>query len=125
MSTGRFWIGESGSEELFHPDGFEITEADFEIAREGRVANGDLVSDVIAVKKLFRIGYEAAVGQDALDSLTALFDAGVTTPLSLILEGDDGSTRTYTVKFRPFRRTQMTPRSSWLYEPVTFTLEEV
>jgi len=125
VSIGRFWLGESGSEALFHPDGFTITVEDFEIAREDRVANGDLVIDVIAVKKKWKIAYAAAVGQVALDELIGLYDLGTVDPLSLIVEDDAGATTTYVVKFRPFKRTRMTPRSEWLWEPITFTLEEV
>ncbi len=124
-STGRFWLGLSGSESLFDPEGFEIAVADFEIAREGRVANGSWVQDIIAVKKLFSISYTTAVGQTALDSLVALYVLGTASTLSLIIENEDTSTTTYTVKFRPFSRTRMLAKASWLWNPITFELEEV
>lgn len=124
-ATGQFWLGESGSETLFQPDGFSITIEDQEFAREGRVANGDLVIDVLAVKKKFTIAYTTAVGQDALDELVSIYTTGVTTPLSLILEEEDESTTTYTVKFRPISRTRMLAKDTWLWNPVTFQLEEV
>ena len=124
-AEGRFWLGLSGSESLFQPDGFSLGVEDFEINREGRVANGALVIDRIATKKRFTISYTVAVGQDALDELIALYTAGVSTPLNLIVENEDTSTTSYTVKFRPFSRVRMMSRETWLWEPVTFTLEEV
>jgi len=124
-SLGRFWIGPSGSEELFYPDGFSLSVENFEIAREGRVANGDLVIDVIATKKRFTIAYTTAVGQDALDELVAIYDAGVTATTSLIIENADSTTTTYTCKFWPFSRVRMLTKSEWLWNPVTFVLEEV
>jgi len=124
-AQGRFWLGPSGSESLFQPDGFSLSIEDFEINREGRVANGSLVIDRIATKKKFTISYTTAVGQDALDDLVALYTLGVSAALSLIVENEDASTSTYTVKFRPFTRVRMLAASSWLWDPVTFTLEEV
>lgn len=124
-AQGRFWLGETGSEILFHPDGFSISTERFEINREGRVANGDLVIDVIAQKKKFTIAYTTLVGQDALDELVSLYEAGTTTPLSLILEDAAGVMTTYAVKFRPFTHIQMLRKDIWLWEPITFVLEEV
>ena len=124
-ALGRFWLGPSGSETLFHPDGFAITEEDFEINREGRVANGDLKIDVIASKKRFTITYQTAVGQYALDELAGLYTSGITQMLSLIVERADSSTSTYTVKFRPFSRVSMARKNDWLWNPLEFTLEEV
>ena len=125
-SAGRFWLGLSGAESLFVSDGFSIAWEDFEINREGRVANGALVIDNIATKTRFTIAYSTgAVGQDALDALLALYASGVTTPLSLIIEEEDATLTTYTVKFRPFSRVRMLTKDRWLWEPVTFQLEEV
>jgi hypothetical protein len=125
-SAGRFWLGLSGAESLFVSDGFSIAWEDFEINREGRVANGALVIDNIATKTRFTIAYSTgAVGQDALDALLALYASGVTTPLSLIIEEEDATLTTYTVKFRPFSRVRMLTKDRWLWEPVAFQLEEV
>jgi len=125
-SAGRFWLGLSGAESLFVSDGFTVALEDFEINREGRVANGALVIDNIATKTRFTISYNTeAVGQTALDALVALYVAGVAVPLSLIIENEDATTTTYTVKFRPFSRVRMLTKDRWLWEPVTFTLEEV
>jgi hypothetical protein len=124
-AQGRFWLGESGSEELFQPDGFSLRIELFEINREGRVANGDLVIDRIATKRRFTISYTTAVGQDALDELVALYNLGVSDPLSLIIEEEDGGELSYTVKFRPFTRVRMLTKDKWLWNPVTFILEEV
>ena len=125
-SAGRFWLGLSGAESLFVSDGFTIAWEGFEINREGRVANGALVIDNIATKTRFTISYNTgAVGQTALDALLGLYVAGVSVPLSLIIEEEDSTTTTYTVKFRPFSRVRMLTKDKWLWEPVTFTLEEV
>ena len=125
-SAGRFWLGLSGAESLFVSDGFSIAWEDFEINREGRVANGALVIDNIATKTRFTIAYSTgAVGQNALDALLALYASGVTTPLSLIIEEEDATLTTYTVKFRPFSRVRMLTKDRWLWEPVAFQLEEV
>jgi len=124
-SAGRFWLGLAGSESLFSADGFAVQVEDFEIAREGRVANGDLVIDVIAHKKKFTISYTTAVGQTALDALWAIYHAGVSAALSLIIEEEDATTTTYTVKFRPFSRVRMLTKDIWLWNPVSFELEEV
>ena len=125
MSIGRFWLGETGSESLFHPDGFSLTIEDFELNREGRVANGDLVIDRIAVKKRFRIAYTTAVGQTALDELISLYTTGTTQALSLIVDDDAAVQTTYSVKFRPFSRTRMLTQDIWLWNPITFALEEI
>jgi len=124
-SAGRFWLGLAGSESLFSADGFSVQVEDFEIAREGRVANGDLVIDVIAHKKKFTISYTTAVGQTALDALWVIYHAGVSAALSLIIEEEDATTTTYTVKFRPFSRVRMLTKDIWLWNPVSFELEEV
>ncbi len=124
-AQGRFWLGVTGAEELFQPDGFILSIEDFEINREGRVANGSLVIDRIATKKRFTITYETAVGQTALDELVTLYTAGVSVALNLIVENEDASTTSYTVKFRPFTRVRMLAKDQWLWEPVSFTLEEV
>jgi|GEM_PF-2833328 len=124
-AAGRFWLGPLGTESLFQQDGFALGTEEFEINREGRVANGALVIDVIASKKKWTIGYTTAVGQDALDDLVALYVLGVTATLSLIIENNDATTTSYTVKFRPFSRVRTATKDTWLYDPVTFTLEEV
>jgi hypothetical protein len=124
-AAGRFWLGPLGSESLFHQDGFALGTEEFEMTREGRVANGALVIDVIASKKRWTITYTTMVGQDALDALVALYVLGVTSTLSLIIENNDATTTSYTVKFRPFSRVRTATQDTWLYDPVTFTLEEV
>jgi hypothetical protein len=124
-AAGRFWLGPLGSESTFQQDGFALGQEEFEINREGRVANGALVIDVIASKKRWTITYTTMVGQDALDALVALYVLGVTSTLSLIIENNDTTTTSYTVKFRPFSRVRTATRDTWLYDPVTFTLEEV
>lgn len=124
-AQGRFWLGLSGAETEFNPDGITVTTEDKEIAREDRVANGDLVIDVIAVKKVFSLKLDALMGQDLMETMLALYTSGVSEVLSFILENENASTTTYSVKFRPFTRTTLLKKDRWLWEGVTFTLEEV
>lgn len=123
-ALGRIWLGATGTEELLTEVGRTFLIEDFEINREGRVANGDLVIDRIAVKKRFTLAYEAMT-QTTLTQLMTLYAAGVSNPLSLLVEEEDSSVTSYTVKFRPFARTRMLAMDRWLWEGVTFLLEEV
>jgi len=120
--NGRWWLGEAGSEVLFETGWTAMNEGEFEISREGRVANGDLVVDKIATKKRWTITY-AVMTQDTLDALMTAYNLGDT--LSLIIERADLTTDTYTVKFRPFSRTRLTVIDTWLWKGATFVLEEV
>ncbi len=124
-SQGRFWLGESGSETELNPDGITGTTEGTEINREGRVANGDLVIDHIATKKVFSLKIDAAIGEALMDTMLAVYAAGVSEVLSFIVENEDESLTTYSVKFRPFSRTELLKKDRWLYEGTTFTLEEV
>lgn len=119
---GRFWLGLTDSETLFETGWQSYNEEDFEITREGRVANGDLVMDVIAVKKRFTLGYDGLT-QATLDALLTEYNRGVI--LSLKIERSDDSVDTYNVKFRPFSRVRMLAMDQWLWQGVTFVLEEV
>lgn len=120
--VGRFWLGLTGSETLFETGWQSFTEEDFEITREGRVANGDLVMDVIATKKRFTFTYEA-LSQATLDAILTEYNRGVI--LNLKVERDDLSVDEYSVKFRPFSRVRMLAMDQWLWQGVTFLLEEV
>lgn len=119
---GRFWLGLTDSETLFETGWQSFNEEDFEITREGRVANGDLVMDVIATKKRFTLGYDGMT-QTTLDALLTEYNRGVI--LSLKIERSDDSIDTYSVKFRPFSRVRMLAMDQWLWQGVTFILEEV
>lgn len=124
-SQGRFWLGLAGAETEFNPDGVTVTTEDKEITREGRVANGALVMDLIAVKKVFYLKIDAALGQDLMVTMLALYTSGVSEVLSFKVEEETGAITTYSVKFRPFARTTLLKKDRWLWEGVTFTLEEV
>lgn len=118
---GRFWLGLTDSETLFETGWQSFNEEDFEITREGRVANGALVIDEIAIKKRFTIGYEGMT-QATLDALLTEYNRGEI--LSLKIERSDDSIDTYNVKFRPFSRVRMLAMDQWLWQGVTFVLEE-
>lgn len=120
--TGRIWLGETGSEVLLNSAGRQFAEEDIEINREGRVANGDLVFDRIAEKKVFTMAYEAMT-QETLDTILAEYNRGVI--LNLKVERQNLSVDEYSVKFRPFSRVRMLAMETWLWEGVTFVLEEV
>ena len=101
---GRFWLGEEDSETLFETGWQAFDEEDFEpINREGRVANGDLVIDVVGTKKKFTITYSAGMPDATLETLKDLYATGVTSTLSLLVERSDDSIDSYTVKLRPFK----------------------
>ena len=122
MSGGRIWLGLTGSEALLESDGRSFAEEDFEVTREGRVANGDLVMDVIATKRRFTLTYEV-ISQTALDTILTEYNRGVI--LNLKIEREDDSVDEYSVKFRPFSRVRMLAMDQWLWQGVTFLLEEV
>jgi hypothetical protein len=125
VTDGTMWLGILGSETELNSDGINLTTEDKEIAREGRVANGSLVMDMIAVKKTFSLKIDAALGQDMITTMLALYEDGLDEVLSFLVEEEDGTITPYTVKFRPFSRTTMLRKDRWIYEGVTFVLEEV
>jgi len=122
---GRFWLGELDSETLFETGWQAFEEEDFEINREGRVANGDLVIDTIATKKTFTLSYTAGMLDETLETLKDLYTTGTTSTLSLLVERSDDSIESYTVKLRPFKRTREMAMDQWFWRGVTFALEEV
>lgn len=119
---GRLWLGTLGAETLFSTGWSSLAETDLEFSREARTANGSLVVDVIATKKLFSLTY-AAMEQATLDALLVEYDRGET--LSLLVERADGTVDAYTVKFRPISRVRLLAMDAWLWRGVTFQLEEV
>jgi hypothetical protein len=119
---GRFWLGTEGAETLFETGWSSLAENDIEINREARTANGSLVIDTIATKKLFSLTY-SAMTQATLDTLLAEYNKGET--LSLLVERADSTVDSYTVKFRPISRVRLLAMDQWLWRGVTFQLEEV
>ena len=122
MITGRWWLGVTGSETLFETGWSSFREEDREINREGRVANGALVIDVIATKKRFTLDY-STMTQSTLDDLLTEYNLGVI--LNLQVEREDLSVDEYSVKFRPIRRTRLLATDRWLWRGAAFVLEEV
>ena len=120
---GELKLGQVGSEITLPHAGRQLTEDDMLLSREGRVASGKLVEDVIAHKKVFTIDYELLVNDD-MDDIVALYD--LHEHLNFIIKDRDESTRSYTVKFRPFRRRRWSIVSNeWWWQDVTLTLEEI
>jgi len=118
---GRLWLGTSGSETLFETGWSDLAETELEFSREDRTANGSLVIDLIAVKKLFTLTY-SAMRQATLDALMVEYDKGEM--LSLLIERADSTVDAYTVKFRPISRVRMRAMDQWLWRGATFQLEE-
>jgi len=119
---GRWWLGTLDSEVLFETGWSSFAENEIEISREERVANGSLVTDTIATKKLFSLTY-STMTQATLDLLMTEYDKGET--LSCLVERADSTVDSYTVKFRPISRVRLLAMDRWLWRGVTFQLEEV
>ena len=119
---GRIWLGTLDSEVLFETGWSSFAENEIEISREERVANGSLVTDTIATKKLFSLTY-STMTQATLDLLMTEYDKGET--LSFLVERADSTVNAYTVKFRPISRVRLLAMDRWLWRGVTFQLEEV
>lgn len=122
---GRFWLGVLDSETLFETGWQVFDEEDFEINREGRVANGDLVIDTIATKKRWSLAYTAGMLDATLETLKGIYVTGTTTALSLLVERSDDTVDSYTVKLRPFKRTRELAMDQWFWRGVRFEIEEV
>lgn len=122
--NGRIWLGQTVGTlvELDHA-GRSLYEEDFVMERTGRVANGDLVSDIIATKKRFQITWEK-MPEATLKALLVLFNLGVV--LILRVERADLSTDDYNVKMQGFGRTRFLARLAaagdtlWDAQPITF-----
>ena len=119
---GRIWLGTLDSETLFETGWSSFAENEFEINREERVANGSLVIDTIAIKKLFSLTY-STMTQATLDLLMTEYNKGE--ELSFLVERADSTVGSYTVKFRPISRVRLLAMDRWLWRGVTFQLEEV
>lgn len=118
----KIWLGRQGYEEELSPMGRKLTEADFEITREGRTTSGKLVIDVIATKKKFTLNYSTITGT-VLAQLASLYELGGI--LNLKIEQQDASINEYQVKFRPFSRARYLVGNEWFWENITLELEEV
>jgi len=119
---GRVWLGTLGAETLFETGWSSLNEVEIEYNREDRTANGSLVIDTIATKKLFSLTY-SVMTQATLDALMTEYNKGET--LSLLIERADTTIDSYTVKFRPISRTRLLAMDRWLWSGANFQLEEV
>lgn len=121
---GRFWLGLAGSETLFETGWSSFVEQDVPIEREGRVASGKLVWDVIAEKKRFTVTFADHLTQETLDAFLAEYNRGV--PLSLKVERSNDTVDEYTVKIRPISRKRLDAMSEpFRWNGAAVILEEV
>jgi len=115
------WLGNTGYEtKLPSPSSFDVGEK--QITREGRVASGKLVMDIIAVKKVFTIGYKHLTGPE-LETILAEFRKN--TFLNFKYTDYDASEKAYTVKFTGVPRALLFDVNDWLWKDVSLQLEEV
>lgn len=120
---GRLWLGEAGDETLLDEYGRSLDEREVDIKREGRVADGTLVCDRIAVKKQFQITWQK-MPEDTMEILLVLYRAGE--DLSLKVERSTGAIDTYTVRFQPFGRRRFLVRDGYaLWDGQPVILDEV
>lgn len=113
------YLGLSGAEVLLpSPQKFAITER--EICREGRLASGKLVKDVIAVKRTFRLEYNIL---SATDLNTILTEYDRHTFLSFKYP-DRGVTKTATVAFTEMPRELFRTGAVEQWRNIVFTLVE-
>jgi len=121
-SPGDILLGPLGEEVLLPGVGRQLSEHDLEISREDRVASGKLVRDIIATKKIFTLNYGIITGED-LESFEQFYS--LHNNLNLIIVNRDSSIRSYTVCFRPFKRSRWILTGGWLWRNVSIVLEEV
>lgn len=110
------WLGET---KIPEPSTFNVTE--FDIVREGRVASGKLVMDVIATKKRFTLGYNYLTGPE-MDAILTEYDRRT----FLVLKYTDraGVDQSYTVKFVEVPRALLFDVGDWSWRDITLQLEE-
>jgi hypothetical protein len=119
---GEIYLGLLGSECLLgaHDRKFSIQQR--EIGREERTADGTLVIDIIAVKKIFILKY-ASIDQSELLFFQQLYD--LRQKLSLLVYDSDTIYYGYSVVMRPFDQTRLLAVAGGVWEDVTITLEQV
>lgn len=100
------------------PTSFKVTP--FRIERKDRTADGSLVTDVIATKRVYDLGYYQLDG-DELVFWTTLYDAGETLTFTYPL---NGSTQSKTCWITDMTK-EMILESPEVWMGVTITMEEV
>jgi len=104
------------------PHDFKIIEQ--EIVREGRLASGKLVKDVVAVKKKFSCKYNVLTGAK-LEEIMTEYDKHEFLPFEY---DDRGTTKTTLVSFSEVPRSLLVKKAGeadkWLYVRVQFELIE-
>ncbi|RJQ25522.1 MAG: hypothetical protein C4589_11000 [Peptococcaceae bacterium] len=116
-------VGSLQSEKtLLPPNGRKLSETTKEIRRSIRLSSGKTVIDVIATKKVFVFSYNLITGPD-IDIWLAFVGSGT---WEIEIERRDGTFGKYSIRFSD--ETSQIIRSTvggWLYENVSFTLEEI
>lgn len=120
--SGDIFLGPVGQERELSRIGRSFSEGRIELARTERTASGRLVSDIIAVKKTFKLSYDLIDG-DELRAIIALYD--LQDELTLIVWEEYDTKYTYTVRLKPFERSRVQSHGQGLWSGVTFELEEV
>jgi len=122
MLAGDIYLGVAASEVLLPATGRTFTEKFEELSREQRTANGRLVRDVIAIKKIVRMSYELVDGDD-LDTFKMLYE--LQAELSFIHQRTNSTQDTYTVLLRPFDYTRLVLLAPGLWTGAVLELAEV
>lgn len=100
------------------PVSFKVTP--FRIERKDRTADGSLVTDVIATKRVFEIGYYELTGSE-LSYWTTLYDAGA--PITFTYPRNS-STQSSTCWITDLAK-EMVLESPEVWQGVTITMEEI
>lgn len=107
------------STEIRSPDSFTVSR--YKLADAGRLANGDMVMDIIALKKTFSLNYKVIAGnelQDILDILDS-FDAFFTFEYE-----ENGQSSSYTVYSGAITYKEFRKGALWYWTDVSFQLIE-
>lgn len=119
---GEIYLGLLGSETLLGAHDRKYSVEQLEIGREDRTADGTLVVDIIAVKKIFTLRY-ATIDQSELLFFQQLYDLRET--LSLLVYESDTIYYGYSVVMRPFAQSRLLAIAGGVWENVIIKLEQV
>lgn len=133
-ATGDIYLSLSGGTPvLLTPFSREFSEADVELSRQERTADGTLVKEIIAVKKRFTLSYDL-ITFDNLKPIIDLYSQQTTLLLDIYYEESttttgeyDGweSVGHYTVLMDPIEKTRVLTPGGGVWGSVTITLHEV
>lgn len=136
MATpGDIYLGlTSGTPILLTPYGREFTEADIELSRQERTADGTLVKEIISVKKRFTLSY-SMIDFDYLKPIIDLYYTQIA-GLTLDIYYEDSTTTTgeytgwdsvghYNVLMDPIEKTRLLTTNGGIWSNVSIVLHEV